>query len=195
MENSVVLLLLSIAYLILLACCIAEHIRRAEEMRRIVPLPSAMFWIGAVAGMVFLVIAWLAAKQAGSLGLTLCFGSFVLLSMSLMLGWKNCFVAYNGSGFTQKNIIGRHHSFTYDQVTAWCSNFRNSMESSVYADGKKIPFNLLSQNGPDFLFTLNANTGSTTTTKVFLNFLPTIRGGAVFARTSSIPENIWPYSS
>lgn len=156
MANEIILLLLTAAYVVLLISCVAEHIYRTEKKQKVVSLPSAMFWVGAIAGMVFLIFAWLAAKQDGSLGLTLCFGSFVLLSMTLMLGWKNCYVTYNGSGFTQKTFIGRHRSFTYNQVTAWGSNSRNPMESSIYVNRKKISFNLLSKNGTDFLFTVSA---------------------------------------
>jgi len=156
MTNQIILIILSAVYIALCICCFAEHHRRAENKTKSVYLPKYILGIGVVTGSVFLIIAWLAATQDGSIWLTICFGFFALLSMSLMLGWKNCFITYDKVGFTQKNIIGMQRSFTYDQVTAWCFNKRNPMESSLYANGKKISFNLMSKNGPDFLLTVSA---------------------------------------
>lgn len=156
MENFFILILLSAVYATLFIYCFAEYHRRADNKTKSVYLPKYIFWIGVVTGGAFLIIAWLAADQDGSVGLTICFGFFALLGMSLMLGWKNCFITYDKVGFTQKNFIGMLRNFTYDQVTAWCINKRNPMESSLYANGKKISFNLISQNGPDFLVTVSA---------------------------------------
>ncbi len=156
MTNQIILIILNAVYIALCIFCFAEYHRRAESKTKSVYLPKFLFWIGVVTGGVFLIIAWLAADQDGSIGLTLCFGFFALLSMSLMLGWKNCFITYDKVGFTRKSIIGMQRSFTYDQVTAWCDNKRNPMESSFYANRKKISFNLMSDNGPDFLVTVSA---------------------------------------
>lgn len=156
MPNLIVLILLSGIYGVVLICCIPEHRHRAGAGRKGVYLPKAMFWIGAAAGAVFLLIAWLAAGQDGSIGLTVCFGFFVLLSVSLMLGWRNCFLTYDKNGFTRHDLIGMRRSFTYEQVSGWRLNEHNPMESTLYADGKKISFNMLSENGADFLATFSA---------------------------------------
>lgn len=156
MANTIILLLLSSVYFLLLACCTTEYGRRAKRETKSVSMPTYMLWIGAVAGGAFLIIAWIAAAQDGSTGLTVCFAFFSLLGMSLMLGWKNCFICYDQTGFTQKNWIAMTRSFTYAQVTAWCPNTRNPMESSLFALGKKISFNLASKNGSDFLIAVNS---------------------------------------
>ena len=154
MANLILLILLSALYAVLCLFCFMELHRRALGKGKAVYLPDYMFWVGIVCGGLSLVIAWLAAGDDGEIGLTIGFGLFVLLGMFLMLGWKNCYIQYHKTGFTQKNLLGMHRSFTYDQVTAWSLNSRNPMESTVYADGKKISFNLLSANGADFLVSL-----------------------------------------
>lgn len=153
MTNQMVLIFISVLYAVSVIYC---AIPRRSSDRKLVCLPKALFWIGAVAGGVFLAIAWIAADQDGSVGLTVCFGLFVLLGILLMLGWRNCFVAYDKNGFTQHNLIGMQRSFTYDQVTGWRMEKHNPMESTLYAAGKKISFNMMSENGADFLAVFSA---------------------------------------
>lgn len=156
MANQVILSVLAAAFAVLCVCCFAEYRGRAEGKVKAAYLPDFLLWLGMAAGTVFLVIGWLAAEQDGSVGLTFVFGAFVLPCMALMLGWKNCFLLYDRQGFTQKNIFGMRRSFTYDQVTGWSVNRRNPMESTLYAGGKRISFNLMSRNGPDFLAKVSA---------------------------------------
>lgn len=156
MVNEIILSVLTIAYLVATISSVAEYMRRESSKKKMISLPSAMLWVSLICGIAMLIIAWFAAKQDGSLGLTICFGLPVLLCIILMLGWKNCYLLYDGSGFTQKTFWGRQHSYTYTQVTAWRFNTRNPMDSSIYMNDKKISFNLLSKNGTDFLFTVNA---------------------------------------
>jgi hypothetical protein len=147
--------LLSVLYIILCASCFAELARKAD-LKKIVRLPQYMLWIALLCCAVFLFFAWAAALQDGNTGPEILFCAFVLLGMSLMLGWKNCYIVFDSSGFTQRNLIGMQRCFTYDQVTGWCPNHNNPIESTVYAAGKKVSFNLLSPNGSDFLFALIA---------------------------------------
>lgn len=156
MVNHMILTLISAAYVVLGIFCFMESRRRVMQHKKFVCLPQYMLWIGILCGGIFLSIAWLAAISDGSLGLTVCFGCFTLLSMSLMLGWKNCCIAFDKEGFTQKKLFGQQRAFTYDQVTAWGANQRNPMESSLYADGKKISFNLLSDHAPEFIVAVSA---------------------------------------
>ena len=151
LTNQMILILLSVLYAAVFICSVA-----AERKAKAVYLPKAMFWIGAVCGGIFLVIGWIAAVQDGSMGLTICFGMFALLGMSMMLGWRNCYITYDKDGFTRHNLIGMQRGFTYDQVTGWRLNEHNPMESTLHAAGKKISFNMASGNGPDFLAAASA---------------------------------------
>lgn len=156
MVNEIILSVLTIAYLAATVSGVTEYMRRESNKKKMIPLPSAMLWVSLICGIAMLIIAWFAAKQDGSLGLTICFGIPVLLCIFLMIGWKNCYLLYDGSGFTQKTFWGRQHNYTYAQVTAWRFNTNNPMDSSIYMNGRKISFNLLSKNGTDFLHTVNA---------------------------------------
>lgn len=156
MTNWIIMTALTAAYIALCGCCYGQSSRRARNKKKYVCLPKVMFWVGVVCAGVFLVIGWIATAQGAGVGLTVFFGGFVLLAMLLMLGWKNCFICYDKEGFTQSNLLGMQRSFTYDQVSAWCDNKTNPMEASMYVDGKKISFNLMSENGADFLTKVSA---------------------------------------
>lgn len=156
MANRIAVLLLSTLVAAVWICCMAEAKRRAERKEKAVYLPKYMLWIGGVCSAVFLGFSWIGAVEEESLGLTICFGVFALLGVFLILGWKNCYITYDKEGFTQKNLIGMQRSFTYDQVEAWRFNKRNPAESTIYALGKQVSFNLMSENGADFLMTVSA---------------------------------------
>ena len=156
MANQIILTILTALYAFMSIFGFTELRRRAGCKEKAVYLPAYMFWIGLAGAGFFLVVGWIASVQDGSIGLTIVFGSFVLLGMLLMLGWRNCCICYDNSGFTRKNLLGIRRRFSYDQITGWCCNKRNPMESSLYAAGKKISFNLISTNGADFLATFSA---------------------------------------
>jgi len=156
MANMIILIPLSLIYAFLCICCFMEYQRRTAQKSKSVFLPNYMLWIGLLAGVFFLALAWFAAKDDGSIGLTIGFGAFVLLAMLLMLGWRNCFITYDDDGITQYNLIGMQRSFTFDQVTGWHHNKRNPTESVLFANGKKITFNFMSEDGAAFLLTVSA---------------------------------------
>ena len=155
MANLILLTLLSLLYAFLTAHCCVEYRHRSARKAKAIYLPDFMLWLGLPAGLFFLAIAWFASKENESIGLTIVFASFVLLSMLLMLGWKNCFIAYDDKNITQQNLIGMQRSFTFDQVTGWYFNKRNPMESVLFANGEKITFNFASKNSADFLLTVS----------------------------------------
>lgn len=103
MKNWIILLILTVAYIAVCVACFSEPQRRVQSEMKVVSLPKALFWVGLLTGCIFLVMAWCAAAQDGRLWITVLFGFFSLLSLSLMLGWKNCCIFYNQNGFTQKN--------------------------------------------------------------------------------------------
>ena len=155
MENLIILIPLSLVYTFLCATCCMEHQRRTTQKTDSVFLPDYMLWPGLLSGLFFLALAWFSAKQDGSIGLTIGFSAFVLLAMLLMLGWKNCFITYDDERITQYNLVGMRRSFTYDQVTGWYLNKRNPIESVLFANGRKITFNFVSENSAAFLLTVS----------------------------------------
>ena len=156
MADQIVLWILSAVYGIFSVICLAEYGRRADRKTKAVYLPSLLFWLGLLGDGIFLAISWLAVQDNEGLGLTVLFGLFVLLGMFLMLGWKNCLILYDKTGFTQQNLLGMRRRFSYDQVTGWCMNSTNPMESTLYAAGKKITFSMISAHSADFFTTVCA---------------------------------------
>lgn len=151
MTRNIILLILSTAFVVLSIACIAEALKRSKTHKKAVYLPTPMVWIGGVCNITFLSIGWAATCSEGVLGLTILFGMFVLLGMSLMLAWKNCYVSYDKKGFTHKNFLGRCRSFSYEEVTAWEMGRGNSMEAHLYVGKKKIPFSMLDKSASGFL--------------------------------------------
>lgn len=132
--------------------CVVEYRRRSQNDRgKAVYLSSALLWVGAVCGSVFIVMSWLCAVQNGGVGVVICFGVFVLLGLALMLGWKNCYIVYDQKGFTQYNILHMQRSFTYDQLTGYRLTDGVSTDIKLYACGKTVAVDMLSKNGIDFL--------------------------------------------
>ena len=155
MANQIILTLLSIAYAVLCICCIVERQRRKVNDTRAVYLPEYMFWLGIVTGGMFLGFGWFASVQDGNIGLTICFGFFALLGMSLLAGWRNSYIVYDNTGFTQRTLIGKQNSFKYAEVTGWAYNRNNSTEISLYINEKKISLNTKSENAENFLSVVN----------------------------------------
>ena len=155
MANYIILILLSAVYAVLSAFCFTEYQRRAVSDTKAVYLPKYMFWTGIIAGGVFLSFGWFAAGQDGHIGLTVCFGFFVLLAISLLLGWRNCYIVYDSTGFTKKNLFGIHHRFKYSEVTGWNCKGGNSVDISLYIDKKEVSFNTMSENISEFLTAVN----------------------------------------
>ncbi|MGN0455499.1 MAG: DUF6560 family protein [Acutalibacteraceae bacterium] len=63
--------------------------------------------------------------------------ALALLCFVLVIAWKNCYITYDETGFTQKMFIGHKRYFTYDQITSCNGNFRNG-DVNIYADGKRV---------------------------------------------------------
>ena len=149
-------ILFSVGFVAACICCVAEYQKRHNQKTRAVYLPDDMLWIGLIGGVMFLVMTWVSAILENRVGITIGFGCFVVLSVVVLFGWKNCYITYDQERITQRNWIGMQRSFTYAQVTGFSINKTNPMESHVYAAGKKISFNWMSANGQDFLAILNA---------------------------------------
>lgn len=133
-----------------LGCLAESNRRRSEKNVKATYLPRFMFWLGIVCGGFFLAIAWICALTDGSLWL-LGFDLFALLGMSLMLGWKNCYIIYDKKGFTQYNILGMQRSFTYDQLTGYRLADGAGTDIKLYACGKTITVDMMAKNGFEFL--------------------------------------------
>ena len=143
---------LTVLYVLIGAVCMVEFGRRRKEgKRKTVYLSQIVLWVGVICGGIFLVISWLSALQDGSVGVAICFGAFVLVGITLVLGWKNCYIVYDDKGFTQHNIIGMQRSFTYDQLTGYRMADGFSTDIKLYACGKTITTDILAVNGTQFL--------------------------------------------
>lgn len=142
----------SAVYVLVLALCVPEYMHR-KTRKNGVYLPGSLFWVGAVCGGVFSAFCWLGA-DAGVFTVAI-FAALTVLSSVLMLGWRNCWIVYDREGFTQKNLIGMYRRFRYEDVTGWASHPTNPVESTVYALGKKVSFNLLSEESGGFLTALS----------------------------------------
>lgn len=151
METYLIAAAVSTVYVLVLVLCVPEHMQR-KTRKNGVYLPGFFFWVGVVGGGVFTVLGWFGADA--DIFTATVFAAFVALSPLLMLGWRNCYLVYDEEGFTQKNLIGMYRRFRYEDVTGWCSNSTNPVESTVYALGKKVSFNLLCANSAGFLVAL-----------------------------------------
>lgn len=152
MANQIIILPLCALYGIVLLQGIVLLCRgRGDEGRKEVRLPVIMFWIGTLGGAVLLAFDIASAIQDGSLGLTICFSLLALVGISLMVAYLNCCITFDRHGLTHKNFWGICRSYTYDQLTAWEINSGNPGESYLYVGKKKLSFNLLHENGADFV--------------------------------------------
>lgn len=151
MDERMIALASTAVYILTLAVCVPEHLRRKTRENGVY-LPGSFFWTGAAGGGVFSVFGWLGA-DADAFTATV-FAAFVVLASVMMLGWRNCCIVYDREGFTQKNLIGMWRRFRYDQVTGWSPHPGNPMESTVYVLGKTVSFNMLSANSAGFLIAL-----------------------------------------
>lgn len=140
-------------YLLALALCLPEHLRRKTRENGVY-LPGFFYWVGAICGALFVVFGWLGSDA--DLFTASIFACFVVLCSLLMLGWRNCYIVYDREGFTQRNLIGMYRRFGYEDVSGWYPHPGNPTESTICALGKKVSFNLLSPNSAGFLMALEA---------------------------------------
>ena len=148
----------AVVYILVLLYCVPEFLRRKTRENGVY-LPGAFFWVGAVCGAFFAVLDVLGRDTDGFT--VAIFTAFVVLSVLILLGWRNCYILYDREGFSQRNLIGMWRRFRYDQVTGWDPHPGNPTESTVYALGKKITFNMLSPNSVGFLIALKKGYRST----------------------------------
>lgn len=152
MAGLIIACILTVLFVLVGWGCMGEYGRRRENDRgKAVYLSKALLWVGVVCGGIFLVISWISAVQDGGVGVAICFGVFVLLSLALMLGWKNCYIVYDQKGFTQRNILGMQCSFTYDQLTAYRLADGVGTDIKLYACGKTVTVDMMAKNGIAFL--------------------------------------------
>jgi hypothetical protein len=143
---------LTALYVLIGAVCMVEFGRRKKkDCEKMVYLSQIVLWVGVICGGIFLVISWFSALQDGSVGVAICFDAFVLVGITLVLGWKNCYIVYDDKGFTQHNIIGMQRSFTYAQLTGYRMADGFSTDIKLYACGKTITTDILAVNGTQFL--------------------------------------------
>ena len=143
---------ITVLYVLVGITCIAEfRRRRTEKSNRTVCLSKVVLWVGVICGGLFLIMSWLSGLSDGSVGVAICFDAFVLVGITLVLGWKNCYIVYDDKGFTQHNIIGMQRSFTYAQLTGYRMADGFSTDIKLYACGKTITTDILAVNGTQFL--------------------------------------------
>ena len=139
-------------YVLVGIACMAElHRRRIEKNTKTVYFSKIVLWVGAICGGLFLIGSWLSGLQDGSVGVAICFGTFTLLGVTLMMAWKNCYIVYDDKGFTQHNIIGMQRSFNYDQLTGYHLADGAATDIRLYACGKTVTVDMMAKNGVAFL--------------------------------------------
>ena len=151
MAGLIVTGVLTALFVLIAISCFAQREGRRAQKKNAVYLSAALLWVGLICGGLFLVMAWLATmdEDAGLLTM-LCFDSFVLLGLVMMLGWRNCYIVYDRQGFTQHNILGMQRSFTYDQLTGYRFSDRHS-DIRLYACGKTVAVDMMAANSIAFL--------------------------------------------
>ena len=158
MAGFVIVIVMTILYLGTGFGCIRESARRKEQSnQKATYLSSYPLWVGVICGAFLLVVAWFAVAEPDTGVLPIiCFAAFLLLSVALMMGWKNCYIVYDHRGFTQYNILKMQRSFTYDQLTGYRFTQSAGTDLKLYACGKTITVDWMSKNAIDFLFQARA---------------------------------------
>ena len=107
-------MLLSCLVVVMAAACFrARRERRTMERRRMVHLPFAMAVVGMVGGAVF--CGFLLYFRTEGVAWAV-FGLFALLSLSLMMAYRNCVITYDGSGFQARNFWGTERRCTWREI-------------------------------------------------------------------------------
>ena len=107
-------MLLSCLVVVMAAACFrARRERRTMERRRMVHLPFAMAVVGMVGGAVF--CGFLLYFRTEGVAWTV-FGLFALLSLSLMMAYRNCVITYDGSGFQARNFWGTERRCAWREI-------------------------------------------------------------------------------
>ncbi|MGN1112344.1 MAG: hypothetical protein ACI4RP_03985 [Acutalibacteraceae bacterium] len=100
-------------------------------------LPNMLFYLGAVPSLLLSTLCCILAFALDGNPAVLILDALALLCFVLVIAWKNCYITYDETGFTQKMFIGHKRYFTYDQITSYNGDFRNG-NVNFYADGKRV---------------------------------------------------------
>ena len=123
---------------------LSKHERRKAGK---VILSKAILVIGIIEIIVFAVpvILTLSGK---SIALTLSLALFTLPGWLMVLGYLNCRVYYDESGFISKNIFGKKRRYNYSEITGIRIN---ENESYIYVGKKKILIDKFAVGGNEFI--------------------------------------------
>lgn len=113
-------------------------------------LPDFFLIIGIIGMIVFgILLCAMVYSGAEILVLSLIPIVFILVSISLIMAWKNCYILYDDEGFTQSTFFGRKRHFTYDQVTGYKGGA--GADFSIYVGKKKVSVDKMAINNAEFL--------------------------------------------
>lgn len=112
-----------------------------------VHLPGFLGILGTVCGIPFLLLALISFLKE-ELGAALCFLLLASLGGAMIVGYFNCRITYDSSGFTAKNFLGIKGRFTYDQITGIK---RNVNEIFLYVGKRRYMVDGIAVGGGEFL--------------------------------------------
>ncbi len=125
--------------------------KKKHEKEGEVHLPLAFLIIGIIASLTCLIPAVITAFSERSPWLPLALLLCSLVGSVLIVGFINCRISYDDSGFVYKNLFGVKHSITYDQVTAIKEHVH---ETYIYMDNRRVMVDEYSVGGATFIDTV-----------------------------------------
>lgn len=145
-----------LSLLLVAVCFVTKSKRRICKKRGFVSLPFAAAGIGMLA-LLFCIPATILLWQCNLLGLVFLF--FCALGWFLMLGYCNCWLDYDGQGFSHSNLFGVQRRFAYTDVAPISKpRYKQALKGRdlrFRAGNCRILIDTMHQNREDFLLTLS----------------------------------------
>lgn len=136
---------LGLTLLLCFVCVVAFLKRRNWENENVVHLPFLLAVIGMACGGI-LSIPMVVCAWDGDWMFAL-FAAFVLVCDCMMLGYLNCVIRYDETGFAARNLLGITRHCGYNEV----EGIRAGKDRWVYVQGHSILVDGLSNGGDEFV--------------------------------------------
>lgn len=149
MKNGIVAVLVNRIVRLFMSGKFASSKRMENSNERRVCLPDFFLSVGIFSFIFFVVCFIVGAIFSPNIFLLVTLALFALVSASLILAWRNCYITYDDNGFMQSTFWGKKKCFTYDMVTGWKD--RNGAALDIYLGKEKIKIDTLAVNKAEFL--------------------------------------------